>query len=158
MFVEREMMKMMMFLSLLILILISPLSSSSTIQFPSNSEFPSTQAEKLIRELNLFPKSSINIIDHDDAPPIGPRIVEKRFKFPNLADNSVSVEDLGHHAGYYQIQHSYAARYFLNPGFSCSLLDSPSFWWNYLVCSIYVHFGVKLNICDLACHNNPNSA
>ncbi|GMP65007.1 hypothetical protein CsSME_00025990 [Camellia sinensis var. sinensis] len=37
------------------------------------------------------------------------KIVEKRFKFPNFADPDVSAEDLGHHAGYYTIQHSYAA-------------------------------------------------
>ncbi|XP_028064300.1 kynurenine--oxoglutarate transaminase-like [Camellia sinensis] len=62
---------------------------------------PSVQGEKLIRELNFFPKESINI-------------VEKRFKFPNFVDpdvSDVSAVDLGHHAGYYTIQHSHAARF-----------------------------------------------
>uniref|UniRef100_A0A5B6YKB7 Carboxypeptidase n=1 Tax=Davidia involucrata TaxID=16924 RepID=A0A5B6YKB7_DAVIN len=104
-------MKDLIFLALLGLLL-SPLSSA-TLRIPSNAKFPSFQAEKLIRELNLFPKESINIVDHDDgSASIGPKIVEKRFKFPNLADPSVSVEDLGHHAGYYKIQHSHAARMF----------------------------------------------
>ncbi|MFS8003611.1 hypothetical protein Hanom_Chr13g01215951 [Helianthus anomalus] len=40
------------------------------------------------------------------------KLVEKRFVFPNFVDSSgASVEELGHHAGYYKIEHSYAARY-----------------------------------------------
>ncbi|KAK9126607.1 hypothetical protein Scep_015453 [Stephania cephalantha] len=39
-------------------------------------------------------------------------IVEKRFTFYSLGDSGASVEDLGHHAGYYRIKHSYAARMF----------------------------------------------
>ena len=92
-----------------LLLLLSPLSSAA-LWLPSNAKFPSFQAEKLIRELNLFPKESINIVDRYVSAPIGPRIVERRFKFPDLADSSVSAEDLGHHAGYYKIEHSHAAR------------------------------------------------
>lgn len=101
------------FLSLLFLFLSPPHLSSATKLTLTNPNFPTTQAEKLIRELNLFPKESINVIDVDDSSIVRPRIVEKAFKFPNLADpRGVSVEDLGHHAGYYQIQHSHAARMF----------------------------------------------
>ncbi|KAI8007331.1 ABC transporter C family member 10 [Camellia lanceoleosa] len=86
--------------------------SSATLCIPSNARLPSLQGEKLIRELNFFPKESINIVDPNDvfAAPVAPRIVEKHFKFPNFADPDVSAEDLGHHVGYYTIQHSHAAR------------------------------------------------
>ncbi|KAI7751162.1 hypothetical protein M8C21_017138, partial [Ambrosia artemisiifolia] len=40
-------------------------------------------------------------------------IFEKPFKFPNFAGaDGVTVEELGHHAGYYQIQHSNDAQMF----------------------------------------------
>lgn len=76
----------------------------------ARSNLPSVQAEKLIRELNLFPKDDINVIDGRDSSPEPKKIVEKRFRFPNLVDSGDSVEDLGHHAGYYKIEHSRAAR------------------------------------------------
>ena len=71
-------------------------------------------AKKLIRDLNLFPEDNINIVDAAANSSLRPRkIVEKHFRFPNLvySDSGISVEDLGHHAGYYPIQHSHAARY-----------------------------------------------
>ncbi|GMP29247.1 hypothetical protein CsSME_00004441 [Camellia sinensis var. sinensis] len=45
------------------------------------------RGEKLIRELNFFPKESINIVDPNNVStaPVASRIVEKRFKFPNFA-------------------------------------------------------------------------
>ncbi|KAL5733552.1 hypothetical protein ACOSP7_032897 [Xanthoceras sorbifolium] len=80
------------------------------------SDFPSVHAKKLIRELNLFPKEDVNIIDGRDSQLLAgseKRIVEKRFKFPNLVESDgVSVEDLGHHAGYYKIANSHDARMF----------------------------------------------
>lgn len=75
------------------------------------------QAKKLVRDLNLFPDLDLNIVigaanssSSADEPPN--KIVEKRLRFPNVvgADSEVSVEDLGHYAGYYPIQHSHAAR------------------------------------------------
>lgn len=83
----------------------------------SGSNFPSLQAEKLIRELNLFPKEKVNIVEGRESPLLAvtdKRIVEKKFKFPNLVESGsgVSVEDLGHHAGYYKLPHSHDARYF----------------------------------------------
>ncbi|KVH96880.1 hypothetical protein Ccrd_001028 [Cynara cardunculus var. scolymus] len=70
----------------------------------------------MIRDFNLFPERSINIVEDDDGLRSSSfqqnKIVEKRFKFPNLVDpNGISVDDLGHHAGYYQIEHSHAPRY-----------------------------------------------
>lgn len=79
------------------------------------SGFPSIQAEDLIREFNLFPKSDANIVhgnlENSSMVALGSkRIVEKRLRFPFLDDSEVSVEDLGHHAGYYKIEHSRGAR------------------------------------------------
>ncbi|GAV80374.1 Peptidase_S10 domain-containing protein [Cephalotus follicularis] len=100
----------------LALLIFSPHSSSSFLLNDRRfapSDFPSVHAGKLIRELNLFPKEDVNVIEGGADRVVGPRIVEKRFKFPNLVgSDSVSIEDLGHHAGYYQISHSHAARMF----------------------------------------------
>ncbi|KAL0390563.1 UNVERIFIED_CONTAM: Serine carboxypeptidase 3 [Sesamum calycinum] len=74
------------------------------------SEFPRTQAERLIRALNLFPKNEVNHHAGKDHGFGASRIVEKRFKFPFLGIGA-SVQDLGHHAGYYRLQHSKDARY-----------------------------------------------
>ncbi|KAI8539745.1 hypothetical protein RHMOL_Rhmol09G0206600 [Rhododendron molle] len=96
-----------------LLLLLSPLSTAF-LRMPSDAKFPSLQAEKLIRELNLFPKESVNVVDRGDDSlwSTGSRIVERRFRFPNLAEPSVTEEDLGHHAGYYKIENSHAARMF----------------------------------------------
>ncbi|THG01802.1 hypothetical protein TEA_006148 [Camellia sinensis var. sinensis] len=96
-------------IALCFFLLLSPLSSSTLLPIPN---LPSIQAEKLIRELNLFPKDPINIVDRDESEPARPSLVEKRFKFPNLPGPFVPAEDLGHFAGYYKIQHSHAARMF----------------------------------------------
>ncbi|XP_039687063.1 serine carboxypeptidase-like 49 [Medicago truncatula] len=52
----------------------------------------------LIRGLNLFPKSSINIPENDPLV-LYRNIVEKKFTFPGFDDPGYSVEELGHHAG-----------------------------------------------------------
>ncbi|XAR72139.1 Carboxypeptidase C [Bertholletia excelsa] len=96
-----------LFLSLLLL----PFSSA-VLRLPSSLKYPSHQAEKLIRELNLFPNESINLFEGDDSLLTGRRIVEKRLRLPYFADSGTSVEELGHHAGYYKIEHSHAARMF----------------------------------------------
>lgn len=78
----------------------------------SDFEFPKTQAQKLIRSLNLFPKHEVNhraVQDDDDLG--ASRIVEKPLRFPFLADSTPSVQDLGHHAGYYKLPHTKDARY-----------------------------------------------
>lgn len=99
----------------LLLLLISPLSSATNpndFRRPLTTKFVARQAEKLIRELNLFPKESINVVQDGHPSYVGPKLVEKRFRFPNIADSGIPVEELGHHAGYYQIEHSYDARMF----------------------------------------------
>ncbi|KAI3923019.1 hypothetical protein MKW98_013553 [Papaver atlanticum] len=87
------------------------LDETDDLRLPSDASFPSIHAEKLIRQLNLFPKDAEAVAKDDDQ--VEPKkIVEKRFMFPNVADSGVSVQDLGHHAGYYKLQHSHAARMF----------------------------------------------
>lgn len=60
----------------------------------------------------MFPKDPINTQENDPHFVSG-NIVEKRFTFPSLADSESgsSVEELGHHAGYYRLPRSKAARY-----------------------------------------------
>ncbi|KAE8652007.1 hypothetical protein Csa_021698 [Cucumis sativus] len=105
---------------LLSVLILSPPSSFAGIfddpRLPP-SDFPSAQAEKLIRELNLFPKSDTNIIhrniQNSSLLAAGEKkIVERRLRFPLFDDSGVSLEELGHHAGYYKIEHSHAARLF----------------------------------------------
>ncbi|CAI0410931.1 unnamed protein product [Linum tenue] len=96
--------------------------SRAAVDFASmvESNFPSVQAEKFIRGLNLSPKEDVNVVEGGAAPllseaPTGKKIVEKRISFPNLigeGEVGFAVEDLGHHAGYYNIEHSYAAKMF----------------------------------------------
>ncbi|XP_077221714.1 serine carboxypeptidase-like [Tasmannia lanceolata] len=100
----------------LLLFSLSPSHSSlipDDLRLPSSATFPTTQAQKLIRELNLFPKDAVSVTEEKINGHDFPKIVEKQFGFPDLAAKSgVSVEDLGHHAGYYQLPHSHAARMF----------------------------------------------
>lgn len=102
------------FLSTLLLLLVVSSPSSSSKIFDDlfrhvQSDFPSIQAKKLIRELNLDPHADINIVHGGNS---SVEIVEWPLRFPNLidSDSGVSVEDLGHRAGYYTIKHSHAAR------------------------------------------------
>ncbi|KAL0436384.1 UNVERIFIED_CONTAM: Serine carboxypeptidase-like 47 [Sesamum radiatum] len=84
---------------------------------PSTLQFSKRQAEKFIRELNLFPRNDVNIVEDDPAAD-APKIVERRIQFPYLsyseAGNSTgaTVEDFGHHAGYYRLPHTKGARMF----------------------------------------------
>jgi serine carboxypeptidase-like clade 4 len=102
--------------STMLLLFISPSFSSPSspknndILISSTASFPKKlQAENLIRGLNLFPKHSINIPKNDPHFVHG-NIVEKKFTFPGFVDSGPSVEELGHHAGYYSLPHSKAAR------------------------------------------------
>ncbi|XP_058755082.1 serine carboxypeptidase-like [Vicia villosa] len=82
-------------------------------RFPSTTKFSSNQrAEQLIRSLNLFPKDSANIHGEYSIDDFVPgKIVEKTFSFL-ASSNGTSVEDLGHHAGYYSLPRSKSARMF----------------------------------------------
>ncbi|CAI9778432.1 unnamed protein product [Fraxinus pennsylvanica] len=74
-------------------------------------EFPKTQAEKMIRGLNLFPELDVNFVE-DDPAFTAPKMVEKSLQFPCLSDPRTSVQDLGHRAGYYRLPHTKSARMF----------------------------------------------
>ncbi|XP_047310431.1 serine carboxypeptidase-like [Impatiens glandulifera] len=97
--------------SLLVSILCS--SSSAFLRIPQNGNLPSLHAKALIRGLNLSP-SDLNFTANSPgfAASGGPRIVEKPIRLANFINPSVSVEELGHYAGYYNIEHSHAARMF----------------------------------------------
>lgn len=85
-------------------------STNNDLHFSSTASLPKLQAEKLIRGFNLFPKDSINTLLNDPHFVPG-KIVEKKFTFPYLgASGGPSVEELGHHAGYYPLPRSKAAR------------------------------------------------
>ena len=110
------------FLLSLVVISHARISDNPYLNF-ERSNFPSAQAEKMIRELNLFPKSEVNVIDGGDdgvgaisESGYNKRIVERKFRFPNVVgdeEESFTVDDLGHHAGYYKIEHSHDARYLI---------------------------------------------
>lgn len=76
------------------------------------------EAKKLVRDLNLFPDVNLNIASSATAAANSSsrgKIVENPLNFRNLIsddddDDDVSVEDFGHYAGYYPIQHSHAAK------------------------------------------------
>jgi len=82
----------------------------------TTTTFPKLQAERLIKQLNLFPKYPYNHRDHHENGADGfeePRLVEWRFKISELGldtDSETTVENLGHHAGYYRLPHSKDAR------------------------------------------------
>ncbi|KAK7312599.1 hypothetical protein VNO77_36571 [Canavalia gladiata] len=88
-----------------------------------------SRAENLIRSLNLSPKQSVNIIkgdaDLDDFVP--GKLVEKKFSF--LAASNPSVQDLGHHAGYYSLPNSVGARMFYFFFESRGSKDDPVVIW-----------------------------
>ncbi|TKY72654.1 Serine carboxypeptidase 49 [Spatholobus suberectus] len=95
-------------LSLVLLFFVSLSSSNATSRLTHSVAYsPQSQAEKLIRSLNLFPKDPVNIVKGDLAGFVPGKIVEKKFSF--LGDSGPSIEDLGHHAGYYSLPSSKAA-------------------------------------------------
>lgn len=100
-------------LCFLLLLLSSPtFSFQKTISKENFLKSSKNRAEKLIRQLNLFPKHDINIVSEEYSTAISPGIVETSFVFPSIANSSgPSVQDLGHHAGYFRLPHTEGARY-----------------------------------------------
>ncbi|KAL0390562.1 UNVERIFIED_CONTAM: Serine carboxypeptidase-like 49 [Sesamum calycinum] len=92
------------FLSLLLIF--SSTAESSNKRPPSSTlEFPRTQVEKMIKQLNLFPELDVNIVE-GEAAVSEPELVEKNIRFPRLHDRGATVENLGHHAGYFRLPHT----------------------------------------------------
>ncbi|PIA29125.1 hypothetical protein AQUCO_06200013v1 [Aquilegia coerulea] len=86
---------------------------SNDVQLSLDAKFPTREAEILIKQLNLTPRDAqLAEKETEEGVLKAKTIVEKRFKFPNFGYSGVSVDDLGHHAGYYKLQHSHDARMF----------------------------------------------
>uniref|UniRef100_A0A7N0TU37 Carboxypeptidase n=1 Tax=Kalanchoe fedtschenkoi TaxID=63787 RepID=A0A7N0TU37_KALFE len=99
---------------LIFLVLQSSAITLSDAQTSFSEDFIRNQAERLIRSFNLSPSKSINIVRNKATEP-AEKFVETKFRFPGLAANSTNGsidDDLGHHAGYIRIKHSYDARMF----------------------------------------------
>lgn len=77
----------------------------------STSHFPKLQAEKFIRDLNLFPEANVNVAAHEPSSIATKKSVKKHFKFPFRGISGPYIQELGHHAGYYRLSHSHTARY-----------------------------------------------
>nr|GMD22683.1 serine carboxypeptidase-like [Ipomoea batatas] len=79
-----------------------------------NNSMAKRRVEKMIRQLNLFPLHDLNRGPAGEWPAgaDSPRLVEKKFKLNLLGDSGASVEDLGHHAGYYRLPNTVDARMF----------------------------------------------
>lgn len=95
------------------LLLALPLASATSLdEEQATINYPILQAEKLIRDLNLFPKDSINIAAEEPSFSSS-GLVEKSFQFPFIErkkSRGPSVQELGHHAGYYPLPHTKSAR------------------------------------------------
>ncbi|VFQ77802.1 unnamed protein product [Cuscuta campestris] len=78
----------------------------------TDPRLPISRAEKLIRQLNLFPGRRVNRGQPRAFPDNGQSLVEKRFKLDYLGESGSSVKDLGHHAGYFKLQHTKNASMF----------------------------------------------
>ncbi|KAK2433874.1 serine carboxypeptidase [Trifolium repens] len=104
-------------LSLLLLFILCSLYTTFRItqylHFLSITNFsPNQRAEWLTRSLNLFLKEPVNIVHDDHSVDFVPgKIVEKKFSFFGDSDG-LSVENIGHHAGYYSLPRSKDARLF----------------------------------------------
>ncbi|XP_020215288.1 serine carboxypeptidase-like [Cajanus cajan] len=113
-------------LSLVLLFFVSRSFSYANSRFTHDrANLPQSQAQKHIKSLNLFPKVQVNI--NNDAGFVPGEIVEKKFSF--FAESGSSVEDLGHHAGYYSLPHSKAARMFYFFFESRKSKDDPVVIW-----------------------------
>jgi serine carboxypeptidase-like clade 4 len=95
-------------LLLLLGLCISP--SFADLRLPTNARFPRAQAERLIKELNLIPGIAEPEEEYDD----GPRLVERSINFDINGDSEATagLEELGHHAGYFRLEHTHAAKMF----------------------------------------------
>ena len=93
----------------------------------------------------MFPQRSANIINAEfSRKPSAPKLVERKFKFPNFYDpNGASVEQLGHHAGYYQLQHSHNARFVFGYSNLFSSLGDSRFLFSLNIDVIFMIYFLK---------------
>ncbi|XP_064943918.1 serine carboxypeptidase-like [Musa acuminata AAA Group] len=104
------------FLFLLLLLVLLPSSSSSATPnrhraYPRHLLW---SAESLIRDLNLLPGIQELGAGTEADDPSSPRLVERRLDLRILGESGsdIPVEQLGHHAGYYRLEHTHAAKMF----------------------------------------------
>ncbi|XP_047336090.1 serine carboxypeptidase-like [Impatiens glandulifera] len=96
-----------------------PILSSSSLR-TSNVNSTSTEAERLIQSLNLFPSSGVNSGGGGGGNSSQQRLpnaawsslVETRFHLQAHGNPGIPIQNLGHHAGYYRLPNTYDARMF----------------------------------------------
>ncbi|KAM7279403.1 hypothetical protein ACFE04_006537 [Oxalis oulophora] len=91
--------------------------NSDPLDLSLTSNLPKLEAEKLIRGFNLSPKKPVNtaaFVDEPSVPIPSKSIVERPLKLNQLIDGGAgpSVQEFGHHSGYYKLPHSKDARMF----------------------------------------------
>ncbi|XP_072975078.1 serine carboxypeptidase-like isoform X1 [Typha angustifolia] len=102
-------------LSFLLVFLLPYRISASPYPRRTYSRSPIRFAEELIRDLNLLPGIREAEADGEvGEDPSSPRLVERRLDLRILGDmgSEIPIEQLGHHAGYYRLEHSHAAKMF----------------------------------------------
>ncbi|WCJ41576.1 Serine carboxypeptidase-like [Euphorbia peplus] len=103
----------MRFLSLFIVLIFSCSYVSSSLLHPLSTTTPKQQAQDLIKSFNLSPKHSINLPKNvQSLPDIDADIVEKPLTLQFSGGAGPSVQEFGHHAGYFKLPHAKAARMF----------------------------------------------
>ncbi|KAI0531464.1 hypothetical protein KFK09_001019 [Dendrobium nobile] len=104
--------------SVLCLALLLTASSNATSNFSYFGSYelsPYRTAERLIKNLNLVPQNQEISGEEDfDDDPSQRRLVERKLHLDILGDAgaTVPVEQLGHHAGYYRLKRTHAAKMF----------------------------------------------
>ncbi|KAM3302957.1 serine carboxypeptidase-like [Capsicum chacoense] len=92
------------------------LSLSSKFLFSSHDDDNKliTMTEKLIKQLNLFPKHDINIVSSKEniVNNYEEKLFEKKLNLSYIGDSGSTVQHLGHHAGYFPLVHTKSARMF----------------------------------------------
>ncbi|WOL08444.1 hypothetical protein Cni_G17197 [Canna indica] len=99
------------------LVLLLPASLSSSSNPNPRRAYPRNlfrSAESLIRDLNLLPGIQQLGAEIEVKDPLSPRLVERRLDLRILGESGseIPVEQLGHHAGYYRLEHTHAAKMF----------------------------------------------
>ena len=122
---------------LLPLFLLFSASSSSRVSSSSPSQYDGFssvigQAERLIRDLNLVPKfaNTLSRYRSDVSSSSSPRsaLVEERIRLyvEGESESSISREELGHHAGYFNLPNTHDSRFnlmSLDVFYFCELLQ-----------------------------------
>ncbi|KAM3399050.1 serine carboxypeptidase-like [Capsicum galapagoense] len=107
-----------LFVVILFLISFSQISLSLSSKFLFSSHDDDNKlinmTEKLIKQLNLFPKHDINIVSSKENifNNYEEKLFEKKLNLSYIGDSGSTVQHLGHHAGYFPLVHTKSARMF----------------------------------------------